>query len=153
MEGPLGAGDFNRVGASRVDRVARAGTGSGAKPQRGGVHGRGEDRGRGVKPVSAAALGVGRARPHNGDSGASCWTRHHYLGAPALVGANLKYLVYGRSGQLLGALGWQSAVPHLGCRDRLLGWNAAQRARRLDHVVNSVRFLVLPWVRCRIWRR
>ena len=35
---------------------------------------------------------------------------HHYLGAPSLVGANLKYLVYGRAGQLLGALGWQSAV-------------------------------------------
>jgi SRSO17 transposase len=73
--------------------------------------------------------------------------QHHYLGAPELVGANLKYLVYGRAGQLLGALGWQSAVQHLGCRDRLLGWNAAQRAGGLDHVVNGVRFLVLPWVR------
>ena len=73
--------------------------------------------------------------------------RHHYLGAPQLVGANLKYLVYGREGQLLGALGWQSAVQHLGCRDRLLGWDASQRARWLDHVVNGVRFLVLPWVR------
>ena len=72
---------------------------------------------------------------------------HHYLGAPTLVGANLKYLVYGRAGELLGALGWQSAVQHLGCRDRLLGWNAAQRARGLDHVVNGVRFLVLPWVK------
>jgi SRSO17 transposase len=71
---------------------------------------------------------------------------HHYLGAPALVGANLKYLVYGRAGELLGALGWQSAVRDLGCRDRLLGWTAAQRARGLDHVVNGVRFLVLPWV-------
>jgi len=72
---------------------------------------------------------------------------HHYLGAPTLVGANLKYLVYGRAGELLGALGWQSAVRDLGCRDRLLGWNAGQRARGLDHVVNGVRFLVLPWVK------
>ena len=72
---------------------------------------------------------------------------HHYLGAPTLVGANLKYLVYGRAGELLGALGWQSAVRDLGCRDRLLGWTAAQRARGLDHVVNGVRFLVLPWVK------
>ena len=63
--------------------------------------------------------------------------QHHYLGAPQLVGANLKYLVYGRGGELLGALGWQSAVQHLGCRDRLLGWNAAQRARGLEHVVNG----------------
>ena len=72
---------------------------------------------------------------------------HHYLGAPTLVGANLKYLVYGQAGELLGALGWQSAVRDLGCRDRLLGWNAVQRARGLDHVVNGVRFLVLPWVK------
>jgi SRSO17 transposase len=71
----------------------------------------------------------------------------HYLGASELVGANLKYLVSGRQGELLGALGWQSAVQHLGCRDRLLGWNAAQRASWLDHVVNNVRFLVLPWVK------
>jgi SRSO17 transposase len=73
--------------------------------------------------------------------------RHHYLGAPELVGANLKYLVSGRQGELLGALGWQSAVQHLGCRDRLIGWTAAERARWLDHVVNNVRFLVLPWVK------
>ena len=75
--------------------------------------------------------------------------QHHYLGAPQLVGANLKYLVYGREGELLGALGWQSAVQHLGCRDRLLGWNAVQRARGLEPVVNGVRFLVLPWVKVR----
>lgn len=73
--------------------------------------------------------------------------QHHYLGAPELVGANLKYLVFGREGELLAALGWQSAVQHLGCRDRLLGWNAGQRARGLDHVVNNVRFLLSPWVK------
>ena len=65
------------------------------------------------------------------------------------MGANLKYLVYGRGGERLGALGWQSAVQHLGCRDRLLGWNAVQRSRGLEHVVNGVRFLVLPWVKVR----
>ena len=73
--------------------------------------------------------------------------RHHYLGAPGLVGANLKYLVCGRGGELLGAVGWQSAVKDLGARDRLLGWNAAQRALWLGHVVTGVRFLLLPWVR------
>jgi len=60
MEGPLGAGDINRVGAPRADSVTTAGTRSGANPQRGGGVACGEDRGRGVKPVSAAALGVGR---------------------------------------------------------------------------------------------
>jgi hypothetical protein len=73
--------------------------------------------------------------------------QHHYLGAPASVGATLKYLVYGRAGELLGAVGWQSAVHHWGCRDRLIGWTAAQRAHGLERVVNNVRFLVLPWVR------
>jgi hypothetical protein len=71
---------------------------------------------------------------------------YHYLGAPTLVGANLKYLVYGRGGQLLGVLGWQSAVAHLGCRDRALEWSAAQQTRHLDRLVNNVRFLLLPWI-------
>jgi len=74
---------------------------------------------------------------------------YHYLGAPGMVGANLKYFVYGQAGELLGALGWQSAVAYWGCRDRLLEWPAAQRARYLDRLVNNVRFLVLPWVKVR----
>ena len=74
---------------------------------------------------------------------------HHYLGAPGTVGANLKYLVYDRDDQVLGALGWQSAVAYLGCRERLLQWSSAQRARYLDRLVNNVRFLVLPWIRVR----
>lgn len=41
--------------------------------------------------------------------------QYHYLGAPNLVGPNLKYRVYGKEGELLGALGWHSAVQHLGC--------------------------------------
>ena len=73
--------------------------------------------------------------------------QYHYLGAPQLVGSSLRYRVYGRQGDLLGALGWHAAVRHLGCRDRLIGWDAAQRARWLGRVVNGVRFLILPWVR------
>ena len=75
--------------------------------------------------------------------------RCHYLGAPAMVGASLKFLVRSRAGDLLGAMGWQSAVQNLGCRDRLVGWDYAQRARGLHHGVNGVRFLILPWVRVR----
>ena len=74
---------------------------------------------------------------------------YHYLGAPGMVGANLKYFIYGQEGQLLAALGWQSAVAYLGCRDRLLAWKAAQRTRYLDRLVSNVRFLVLPWVKVR----
>jgi SRSO17 transposase len=74
---------------------------------------------------------------------------YHYLGAPGVVGASLKYFIYDQAGQLLGALGWQSAVAHLGCRDRLVDWDPAQRGRYLERVVNNVRFLVLPWVKVR----
>jgi SRSO17 transposase len=77
--------------------------------------------------------------------------RHHYLGAPGLVGAQLKYLVYSRSGELLGALGWHSAVERLDCRDRLVGLEGKPewRARFLAHAVNNVRFLILPGWRVR----
>jgi len=74
---------------------------------------------------------------------------YHYLGAPGLVGAHLKYLVYDRDDQLLGALGWQSAVAYWGCRERSLEGSLAQRARYLDRLVNNVRFLVLPWIKVR----
>jgi hypothetical protein len=75
--------------------------------------------------------------------------RYHYLGAPGLVGAHLEYLVYSRQGRFVGALGWQSAVERLDCRDRLVGVSGSVplRARFLAHAVNNVRFLVLPWLR------
>ena len=38
-----------------------------------------------------------------------------------MVGAQLKYFVYSRQGELLGAVGWHSAVERLDCRDRLVG--------------------------------
>jgi len=77
--------------------------------------------------------------------------QHHYLGAPGLVGAHLQYLVYNRRGDLLGAVGWQSAVQRLDCRDRLAGLNgrAEGRARFLEHAANNVRFLILPRWRVR----
>jgi len=60
MEGPLGAGDLNRVGAPGVDSLTPARTGSRAQWPGGGRRAGGEDGGRAVKPVSTAALGVGR---------------------------------------------------------------------------------------------
>lgn len=77
--------------------------------------------------------------------------QYHYLGAPGLVGAHLKYLVYSQPGELLGALGWQSAVERLDCRDRLVGLAGRPelRAHFLAHAVNNVRFLILPWWRVR----
>jgi SRSO17 transposase len=76
-------------------------------------------------------------------------SRYHYLGYVEPVGASVKHLVYGRSGALLAALGWQSAVTHLACRDRIIGWNMEQRPIYLDRVATNVRFLILPTVKIR----
>jgi SRSO17 transposase len=80
------------------------------------------------------------------------WTElirgHHYLGHRVLVGRSLKYLVYARS-RVIAAIGWQSAVRHLACRDRVVGWTLEQREQHLHRVANNARFLILPWVRIR----
>src|ERR1035441_267834 len=60
LEGPFGAGHLNRTGAPRMDSVTPAATRSVAPPLRGGGMAGGAAGGRGVKPVSAAALRVGR---------------------------------------------------------------------------------------------
>lgn len=81
------------------------------------------------------------------------WTelieRHHYLRYRVPVGANLRYLV--RSGQkqadVLACLLWSSPAWKMAARDQWIGWNAEQRTRNLQLVVNNSRFLVLPWVR------
>src|ERR1035437_8343481 len=124
MEGPLGAGDINRVGAPRVDGVASAATGSGAQPPRGECVVCGENRGRGVEPVSAAALGVGG---HHGTTArvATVAGRASLSGRLDLGAGELEVSgVWGRGGAV-GAQDWQSAVRDLGCRDRLRGWTAA----------------------------
>lgn len=74
--------------------------------------------------------------------------QHHDRGAPGLVEAHLEYFCYSAQGDLLGAMGWQSAVEHLECRDRLVGVNGqpAVRAQFLAHAVNQVRWLLLPTV-------
>ena len=74
--------------------------------------------------------------------------RHHYLRYRVPVGANLRYLV--RSSQkgagVLACLLWSSPAWKMAPRDEWIGWNAEQRARNLQLIVNNSRFLVLPWV-------
>jgi hypothetical protein len=72
--------------------------------------------------------------------------RYHYLGCRTIVGGYLKYLAY-LDGQLVACLGWGSAAWKVGCRDRFIGWTAAQRQQRLGSLANNVRFLILPWIR------
>lgn len=73
--------------------------------------------------------------------------RYHYLGHSPLTGAQMKYLIYSASGQLLAALGFAAAAWKVASRDKFIQWSDAQRVHNLRLVVNNARFLVLPWIR------
>jgi hypothetical protein len=97
----------------------------------------------GVQPLRAEPVEAGSAAARR-------WAfylhRYHYLGL-RVVGENLGYLVRAADGRdvacvLFGAAAWRCAP-----RDQALGWNEAERRRRLPHVANNTRLLILPWVR------
>ncbi len=69
---------------------------------------------------------------------------HHYLGSPKPVGERLYYVITDREGHWLALLIFAAAARHLRDRDRWIGWNDAQRERRLSLVVNNIRFLIIP---------
>jgi hypothetical protein len=73
--------------------------------------------------------------------------RHHYLGAGALCGAQLRYLVHAEHYGVVGALAFSSAAWRVGARDRFIGWNEQARAANLQSVVANSRFLILPQVK------
>jgi len=73
--------------------------------------------------------------------------RYHYLGYTPLVGAQMRYLVYGGR-RLLALLGYGASAWRLAPRDCWIGWNEAQRQAGLPHVLGQARFLILPWIRC-----
>jgi hypothetical protein len=73
--------------------------------------------------------------------------RYHYLGYQPLPGAQLRYFAQ-TNDRVLALLGFGAAAWKTAPRDRFIGWTAAQRERRLHLVVNNIRFLILPWVRC-----
>lgn len=72
--------------------------------------------------------------------------RYHYLGYQPLAGAQLRYLIRWRGGEL-GAVGWGAAAWKVAPRDRWIGWDAKMRERHLGLVLNNARFLLLPWIR------
>ena len=75
--------------------------------------------------------------------------RYHYLGYQLLPGAQIRYLIYGGGGRLLGALGFGAAAWKTAPRDRFIGWTPEQQRARLHLIVNNARFLILPWVSVR----
>jgi len=97
----------------------------------------------------AGALGKLLFRPVNTTDDSKLWNelieRYHYLGYKPLPGAQIRYLVFGKS-HLLAALGFGAAAWTVAPRDRLIGWTTQQRQSNLHLVVNNARFLILPWV-------
>jgi len=77
--------------------------------------------------------------------------RYHYQGHAVPYGAHLRYLVSVSrpTAQVVGCLQFSSAAWRLAGRDRWIGWDDPQRARKLQQVVNNSRFLLLPWVQVR----
>jgi len=72
--------------------------------------------------------------------------QHHYLGYAQPVGENLKYIAFSDD-RPIACMGWTSAVWHIGCRDRFIGWSPEVRKRNLHLIAYNNRFLILPWVK------
>ncbi len=70
---------------------------------------------------------------------------HHYLGYDKVGGAQLRYQVECEQG-LLALLAFGSPAWKCRARDQYIGWDAQQRERALNKIVNNTRFLILPWV-------
>ena len=74
--------------------------------------------------------------------------RYHYLGHRVPFGAHLRYLIQAAPAHnlVLGCLQFSSPAWRMRARDHWIGWDEATRARRLQHIINNSRFLILPHV-------
>jgi len=66
----------------------------------------------------------------------------HYLKSAHLAGQTLRYVAE-LDGVWMALFSFGAAALHLKARDKLIGWSARQRARRLGLVVNNNRFCLL----------
>jgi hypothetical protein len=71
---------------------------------------------------------------------------HHYLGYTLPIGENLKYIAFFND-RPIACIGWTSAVWHIGCRDRFIGWSPELRKKNLHLIAYNSRFLIVPWVK------
>lgn len=76
-------------------------------------------------------------------------SRYHYLGYAMPYGARLQYLGYVSRPrkEVVGCLQFSSPAWRMKPRDQWIGWDDGTRGRRLQHVVNNSRFLVLAKIR------
>ncbi len=107
-------------------------------------------------PAVRAPLGaIGPIRLEAADSfeDGNAWKasvdKHHYLGFRHPFGCQLRYFIVDGRGRRLGCLLFESITKRLPCRDRWIGWSAAQRNKTRHLVVSNSRFLIFPWVQVR----
>lgn len=75
--------------------------------------------------------------------------RYHYLGAKLGGSPHLLRYVFGLEDRLLGVIGFGPAALKVQARDSFLGWQSLEERRQGLHlIVNNLRFLILPSVRC-----
>jgi hypothetical protein len=74
-------------------------------------------------------------------------SRHHYLGAGPLCGAQMRYLIYSGSYGYLGGLAFSSAAWRVEARDKWIGWSEEARQQNRSRVVSNSRYLILPYVK------
>lgn len=72
--------------------------------------------------------------------------KYHPQGTPWIVGGTLRYSIW-LKGRLVALMGWGSAAWHVRLRDEWLGWSKEERRANLHHVVNNIRYLIVPHVR------
>lgn len=92
------------------------------------------------------SLQVRLLRPGESERWRQLMSEHHYLGFRTLVGPSAKYVAT-IGDEWVALLGWSVAAWQVKPRDQWLGWSPPLRYRRLGHVANNSRFLILPEVR------
>jgi len=70
---------------------------------------------------------------------------YHYQGYKRMVGRSLKYTAYIKDTPIA-CLGWGSAAWSISPRDSYIGWDKDTKDKKLSHIANNIRFLILPGV-------
>jgi hypothetical protein len=94
-------------------------------------------------------LGPLTLRPVIGTAVSRLWNeyiaRYHYLGYTPMSGAQMRYNVYADE-RLVALLSFGASAWKLAGRESFIGWQAPQRLKNLQLVINNARFLILPWI-------
>jgi hypothetical protein len=71
--------------------------------------------------------------------------QYHYLGYVYPIGEYLKYIFFIQD-RPIACIAFSSAVRHIKCRDKFIGWSKENREANLHLIAYNTRFLILPWI-------